>query len=267
MILRYFQYCLLLVVLSFGYSTSKSQPLFVIEERADFVEVDQQQNIYLIAGSELKKYSQEGEQLYVFSDKISGTISVVDVSNPLRILVFFKESNRIVFLNQQLSPIGEICDLYNVLDREFDKVGLSSIAGFWAYERNQHAIVHVNNMWETGIETQNLTGWTAGSDILFVREHNQQLFVALAQKILVFDVYGSYLTTIHFKGVNFMVMVGGSLTYLSHKGYCEFNIQTRTERTVKLYGDIDVKNVILADDSRLYEVAEQAVKVYKKQHD
>jgi hypothetical protein len=67
---------------------------------------DNLQNIYLYHGNSIRKYSPQGQLLYNYSDKSYGAITSVDVNDPLKMLVFYKDFPEIVLLDNTLSQNG-----------------------------------------------------------------------------------------------------------------------------------------------------------------
>lgn len=70
-------------------------------------------NIYLVDGSKLSKLDANGKLLRSFDDSFLGDIASVDVDNPLKIMVFYRESGKVVFLDDRLSPVMEPLDLFS----------------------------------------------------------------------------------------------------------------------------------------------------------
>lgn len=70
-----------------------------------YLDVDVLDNIYLItAGNQLKKLNSKGDSLAVFNDvKKYGNPSYIDVSNPLKILVYYKNFSTVTILDRLLA--------------------------------------------------------------------------------------------------------------------------------------------------------------------
>ncbi len=70
-----------------------------------YLNVDVLDNIYLItAGNQLKKIKHNGDSVAVFNDvKKYGNPSYIDVSNPLKILVYYKNFSTVVILDRLLA--------------------------------------------------------------------------------------------------------------------------------------------------------------------
>ena len=66
---------------------------------------DQLGNLYLVTtGNALEKYTPEGLFLTRFTNNRLGAIQSVDVSNPLKVLVWYADFRTVVFLDRSLTP-------------------------------------------------------------------------------------------------------------------------------------------------------------------
>ncbi|MDA3893861.1 MAG: hypothetical protein PF517_19550 [Salinivirgaceae bacterium] len=240
-----------------------TQPLLEINTETAFIEVDYQQSIYIVNGSEIKKYSAAGNFLFRYSDKINGEISVLDVSNPLRILLFYKESNKVVFLNQQLAPISEPVDIFQIANVEVSIVAASAENGFWALVENKQALVYFNEQMAAKKESQNLTAWIQDERIRFLKEHEQKIYLGLSSKVLVFDLFGLYLTTVHLKNIDEFYIVANNICYLRNDGIIEYNLEFKRETKYPI-GKIDEGSQAFCDKNRIYIFSKESVNVYKK---
>ena len=70
-------------------------------------------NLYIISGSSLIKFTSDGKQLFSFDSSYSEIISLIDVKNPMKILVFYNNQNKLLFLDNKLSLIGDEIYLEN----------------------------------------------------------------------------------------------------------------------------------------------------------
>lgn len=85
----------------------------VIEQVAEMIAVDPQGNIYAVNDATLFKYAPDGNLLYSYNNNLLGHISSIDVDNPMKIMLFYRDAGSILFLNDKLSPIGDMVDLYS----------------------------------------------------------------------------------------------------------------------------------------------------------
>ena len=60
---------------------------------------------YEISDTQIKKYTEKGEVYRTYSNNVLGVIAHVDVSNPYKILVYFRDFTKILILDNFLSLI------------------------------------------------------------------------------------------------------------------------------------------------------------------
>ena len=178
-------------------NSTYAQPKLKIDCESDFIDIDNLNNIYVVNQSELSKYNSSGQLLFTYSNRINGEISSIDVTNPLRVLVFCRESNTITFLNRQLSEITQTIDIYDINGVEADNACASAQSGFWIYSSINQSVMLFNNQLTKLQESENLSYWLHADNIKQIKEQNQKLYIVLPERVVVLDLFGLYLTTIH----------------------------------------------------------------------
>ena len=97
-------------LLAFVIGTALAQPLF--ETPCRNLTTDNLGNVYAWHDANLIKYSPQGEYLLEFRKPDFGNLSSVCADNSIKIMLFYQESGKIVFLDDKLSPVGNILDLF-----------------------------------------------------------------------------------------------------------------------------------------------------------
>src|SRR5438552_190098 len=100
--LRAFFLLLLLALFPSYISVSDVRPL-VIKSRYDYFTADNLGNFYTVREDELIKYLPNGKMFARYSNLKLGSISAIDVTNPLKILLYYRDFQQIIFLDNQLS--------------------------------------------------------------------------------------------------------------------------------------------------------------------
>ena len=105
--------------------------LTISQDIVDF-SVDNLGNIYVInSDNQLKKLSPKGDSLAVFNDvRRYGKIGSIDVTNPLKILVYYRDFTTIIELDRFLNLINTI-DLRNQNILQAKAVGLAYDNNIW----------------------------------------------------------------------------------------------------------------------------------------
>jgi hypothetical protein len=145
---------------------------------------------------------------------MNGEIKSIDVTNALKILVFYKESNVIIFLNQQLAPIAGSIDIYDIADAEAMVACASLESEFWIYSNETQSVMLFDKQLQMVQESQNLSSWIRKDTIQQIKEQNQRLYLTLFNRIIVLDIFGSYITTIHFKNAQYLKLNTDNISYL-----------------------------------------------------
>jgi len=81
--------------------------------KADFIKLDPYGNIYAVKEAQISKFSPQGKLLFTYSNQTLGVISSIDVFNPMKIMLFYRDAGTLVFLNEQLSVINDPISLYD----------------------------------------------------------------------------------------------------------------------------------------------------------
>ena len=89
-----------------------------------FVGLDSYQNTYFVKDKVLHKQGKDGN--YIFNDFQLGDIASVDIINPLKIVVFYEDTNTVLFLDNKLNEIERLN--FNEI-AEFINLGCATNAG------------------------------------------------------------------------------------------------------------------------------------------
>lgn len=184
------------------------------------LEVDYFNNIYTINGNELKKYSSNKKLLSSFSDALLGEITTIDVSNPLRLLLFYKEFNQILYLDQNLSPIAEPIDLYSYTDSETQVCCDASVGGFWIYNTDDNQAFHISKQGEIVNKSSLLTSYF--KDYIpskMIEYHEKLYFLIPSHSILILNKFGQFIQQIPLAGLTDFCNNNQELLYLKENSW------------------------------------------------
>ncbi len=144
---------------------------FIID--ANNFKTDKQGNIYVINNNELKKYNNEGAFLNSFSTENNYKITSIDISNPLKIMLFIETSNNIIFLNQTLNKINNIF-LYNHDIYSPQLVCNSLRGGFYIYDNTEYNVFYISNNEKNQIK---IDFFNNNFQPNFIQEDNNKLYL------------------------------------------------------------------------------------------
>jgi hypothetical protein len=196
-----------------------------IDLNSNFIATDKLGNLYAATDQEISKFDANGKLLQKNSIKNYGTLLTLDVSNPMKIFAFYKDYNKILFLDNMLAPSGSPIDLSAI---GFDQVTLISSShdnGIWVYNSLNFELVrmepNLNISHQSGNIAQ-LTGNAIKPTVLF--ETNNRVYLCdTTFGVLIFDVFGTYIKTIPIKAITDIQVENNVLYFMDPKGYGSFN--------------------------------------------
>lgn len=228
-----------------SFQNQQDSPIKIkFQQKNQKVIVDGFGNIYLINNSQINKYKSDGTFFKTFSIKRYGDIFDVDVTNPLKIQVFYKDFQQIIFLDNQLSESNASISLEKI---SYEQCGLtcsSANNSFWIFNKQNNELIRLNNDLEPFIKTGNLKR-ILEIDISpnFMREHNGYLYLNCPKEgILVFDIFGTYYKTIPIKNLKEFIVQNSNIIYFQNGTLYEYQTQTLNTNEKK-YNDTALINV------------------------
>ncbi len=233
-------YCFLIIT-----CPSFAQDRLDINQPSNIMDVDIKGNVYLVNDTELFKYDEKGDLLYRFSNSLNGLITSIDVTNPLRILLFYKESNVIVFLNQQLATITDAIQINDLSSVEAIVAAASSKGGFWTFDALTMTLLFFDSNRILQKQSVNLSGYLNGDEPIFLVEQMQSLYLQTQNRILVFDIYGNLINTFPFTSKNKIKIVENSIHALNTSGITKYNLLNKEKTIFSLEGYSNYVNAFL----------------------
>lgn len=174
---------------------SLAQPTrFLPGNYVDF-QVDNLGNLYVLtADNQLKKYSPSGDSLAVFNDvRRYGKIAYIDVSNPLKLLIFYQEFGTIVMLDRFLSMISSL-DLRQLGFYQVTCIGLAYDNNIWVYDALSGQLNKVSSDGTMISQTNDIRQFTDSvPDPVVLKDQGGLVYLFDPQKgAFIFDHYGGY---------------------------------------------------------------------------
>lgn len=217
-----------------------------IEFKGRAFTTDQTGSYYEIYSNQIIKIGKNGQRQFTYSNNILGEISSVDVSNPMKIVVFFKDFSKVVVLDNTLTEQGGVLDLNEISLEETSLVCTSYNNGIWYYNPVKFQLTRIEN-------TINITNTSANISTLlnkniqpnFLVEFNNRVYLNdSTQGVLVFDIYGTYLKTLPIFGLTTFQVKEKYLLYVNQLGQIEtYDFFTLEKLVFKPLQYANIKNV------------------------
>ncbi|MBK9254759.1 MAG: hypothetical protein IPM42_04665 [Saprospiraceae bacterium] len=227
---------------------------FDIKIESRIAEADHLGSIYVVTQNNiLIKYDQTNTEKYRYANKRSGQITHLDVTNPMKILAFFDDFNRIIILDNTLTEITEI-DLETSGFTDISAVCIANDDQYWVYDPVQFKLFKVNNRGVITTETSNTNDFgMSGKQIVSIRESgNYVVLMDHESGFWFFDNLGQYIKNYQSRDVKSFQFDGRQIYYFNPDGLNRFSILLSEHNLFDLSGvrnTQNIKNILFTQDS------------------
>ena len=254
---------LLLISVFFSLNVCGQYPLTLdVPVTADYFTSDNLGNVYVIQGNEILKYLPNGKLFNRYSNMMRGNITSVDATNPLKLLLFYRDFSKIQFLDNQLSE-NHLISLQDLGLEQSTLVCISFDNGFWVYDQISFSLIRFNQAFDKVQEARNINqniGYEPQPN--FLHESSDWVYLNNPETgILVFDVFGTYFKTIPLKGLNDFQIAGDNLLYFKDGKLLSYNLKTLAEGEIQLPPD-EIK-MLRVEKEKLMILTKENLKVYE----
>lgn len=200
------------------------------------IEVDELGNVYVLRSDNLLlKYNERGDSLANYNALANGPMTSIDVSNPLRIMLYYARYAQLVLLDRMLAPKTELnVRKLNMLNANV--IAASAEGNLWIYDQFNATLnkldMELNYMIKGNDLRQQLSVLPKPLALL---ERNRRVYLLdTAQGIFIFDQYGSYLNTIPIVGLTHLQVIANQLVYRADNELIVYDMERVTERRLAL---------------------------------
>jgi len=228
--------------------------------------IDINGSIFLISGNSLYKLDGNDSNTIEFSNKMYGSITSVDVSNPFKILVFYKETGMIVFLDNHLKELQSPISLpkQGLLNTELACTGSDN--SFWIYYTDTRQIIKFNYQINVITSTPDLSVLCPTSTTpTIITERGDKLFMLIPEfGVVIFYTSGNYCQTINFKKISsFMPLSENELFYISDNAIpFIMNFRTNSFNELTSLTKYNSNNQIVYFNNKIYELDKDRIKIH-----
>lgn len=163
-----------------------------------------------------------------YQNSFLGDIFSIDISNPLRILIFHKDANQLVFIDNELSPIGNPINLDALGLADTRVVCSSQINGFWLFNNLNNRIEFYNSKLIKAHSSIDLSQYiNSVTDIQEISMSRGKVYLRVKETgILIFDMFASYIKTIPLKELNSFQVLDHSILFSKGHQVLVYNFET-----------------------------------------
>ena len=118
---------------------------------------DQLENIYVGNNQNIVKFNNLGTKLFTYNNNYLGAITYFDISDPLRTLVFYKDFNQVLYLDNTLSAIGSPILLDNLGYNQIELACSSNTGGFWIFNSQTNQLILIDKNLQIKLQSVSIT--------------------------------------------------------------------------------------------------------------
>jgi hypothetical protein len=191
--------------------------------------VDNLDNIYFITASDqLRKLNADGDSLGTYNNiRRYGKLSAIDVSNPLRLLLFYKDFGTIVILDRFLT-LRNALDLRKQNIPQVSAMGISYDNNIWIFDEYNNKLKKIDEDGNTVLETPDFRMLFSESIVpTQIIDRNNYVYVYdPARGVYLFDRYGTYKKKLMITGWKNIAVVDKYITGIQNNSLGIFNTAT-----------------------------------------
>ncbi len=156
--------------------------------------VDNLDNVYVLSShNQVKKFNANGDSVAVYNDvKQFGQATLIDVSNPLKILLYYKDFATVVMLDRFLNVVN-VVDLRKQNILQAQAIGQSYDNMIWVYDELENKLKKIDENGKLVLETPDfrLLLGQAVSPIKIFDENKYVYLYDSVKGVYVFDYFGA----------------------------------------------------------------------------
>ncbi len=260
-----FLYCLALPLLA----SAQKDSLFrytkqVSGDYSDFT-VDNLNNVYLLSVSgQLKKINSKGDSVAVYNDiRRYGKLHAIDVSNPLKVLLHFKDFGTVVVLDRFLSKRGVI-DLRKIGLYQVKAIAQAYDNGYWAFDEQESKVKHLN---DAGEIIDQFTDFRLLFDSMpspqIIVDQNRNLYLYDEKKgIYMFDYFGGFRKRIPYTGWKDFLVINNQVFGRDDRHLYRYDPQTLRLQEFEMNESMAGAQKLLITTENIYVLTPQGLAIY-----
>jgi hypothetical protein len=230
------------------------------------LDVDALGNIYCInENDQLKKLNSNGDSVAVFNEvKKYGKVSKIDVSNPLKILLYYENYSTVVVLDRFLSYRTSI----NFRKENIFKVHAIATSydnNIWIFDEQDFKLKKISDKGEPISET---TDWRqifdeAPTPNTIIDKENYVYLYDEQKGFYIFDYYGSFKNNLPFLNWKHVAVAANLLYGFSSDSLYQYNIKLHNLKSYELPLFFNKYKNIIALNAKVYVLKKEGIEIYE----
>jgi len=223
-------------------------------------------NLYLLNSyDQLKKINAKGDSVGVFNNvRRYGKVAQFDVTNPLRVLLYYKDFSTVVVLDRLLS-IRSTIDLRKQDIFQVQAVCLSYDNNIWLYDEFEHKLKKIDEEGKLLFATTDFRQlFDEAFSFTSINDHDGYLYLYDKNKgVYVFDYYGTLKNIFSLTGYDNFKAVGKFVTGTRHDSLLRYHPSNLLLQRIKMPESFRNAESILFTTTRAYALKKDELEIYQ----
>jgi len=228
--------------------------------------IDNLDNIYLLsAANQLKKYNASGDSVSVFNEtRKFGKATVVDVTNPVKILLYYQGFSIFAFLDGVLNLKSSV-DLRRKGIFNAEAIGLSYDGKIWVFDEMENTLKKLDDQGNTIFKTTDFRQlFDISLNPVRLFDQNQYLYLYDSlQGIFVFDYYGTFKKKIPITHWQHLRIVDQYIYGVSNSTLNRYNLNTLEQKEWLIPDEFKSYRQLFYNGKTLFALGKKGLEIYK----
>jgi hypothetical protein len=249
-------------------SSAQSDSLHLLRRfHTDVVQLaaDNLDNVYVLSSTDqLKKYNAQGDSIGVYNQvKRFGKLYAIDVTNPMKLLLFYKDFSTVVVLDRLLTFRAAV-DLRKRNILQTSAVGLSYDGNIWLFDEYENKLKKLDEQGTVLLETPDFR--TVFPDAILpqqILDQNGTVYLYDSKAgVYLFDYYGSFKKKLPITGWERLGVFNNYITGIKNNSLQFFNTVTLLSGERRLPLPFQTAQQVQVSNNKLFFWTPDSVRIY-----
>jgi len=198
-----------------------------------FIGIDDFENIYAIKNNTF--YKKTATKTLTYTNTQLGKITSIDIKNPLKILLFYKDFNTVLILDNNLNELTTSINFNNTsFSKNISFVSGSSNNNFWVYSLDDNTLQLYNYQTnEIKFTSQALSSYQPDFNVNKMLSSYKDCWLVGKNSILQFNEYGTFIKGIKFNDHTDVKIIDNDVFYSKNNQLYKYNYKSTSLIDIK----------------------------------
>ena len=241
--------CFTAALFNSGIAHAQLKQVAKIDTLAKAVYADNLDNVYLLSDKdELLKYDAKGKLKWRYSNNRFGKLHSVDVSDPLRVVLFYADFQQVVVLNNNLNEITSY-SFARSSNLMVSAVASGNNNSLWIFERTTNSLIKLSSNFTEDVRSASL--FQLFDEVVEAKKimaSDQYVFLQRkSNQILQFDRFGAYVRELPIDSLSDFNITSNVIAYVNGGNLTKYHPTTFEQSKQQLPVSLPIRQVAMGN--------------------